>query len=106
MSRFSLEPKCGLVRTVCLSLAIWLVSGAGPVSACSVCFGDPNSDLVQGARAGIIFLGVMVYGLLMMIGGVGAFWYLRAKKLGLLGDGIVQSQAETVPMGIPANPPQ
>ena len=34
-----------------LALAAW-----SPLSACSVCFGDPESDMVKGAMSGVWFM--------------------------------------------------
>ncbi len=64
-----------------LLMVSFLTVSASPIWACSVCFGDPNSSMVKGAKAGIIFLAIMIYGLLMGMGGVVAFWVYRAKKL-------------------------
>lgn len=50
-------------------------------SACPVCFGDPNSDMARGAKWGIIVLGIVIYGLLMGMVGVGVTWFVRARKL-------------------------
>ena len=47
-------------RLASMSLAILVCLGAllsaQPVLACSVCFGDPNSSMVQGAQAGVLVL--------------------------------------------------
>ncbi|MCC7290978.1 MAG: hypothetical protein IT449_02830 [Phycisphaerales bacterium] len=52
-----------------------------PAEACSVCFGNAQSPLVQGAAAGVIFLGVVVYAVLMGFGGMTLVCFLRARKL-------------------------
>lgn len=52
-----------------------------PARACSVCFGNAQSPLVQGAAAGVIFLGVVVYAVLMGFGGMTLVCFLRARKL-------------------------
>lgn len=49
--------------------------------ACSVCYGDPDSPMVKGAEAGVLFLAVVVYGVLMGMGGIGAIWFIRARRL-------------------------
>ena len=54
--------------------------GTTPVAACSVCFGDPNSDMAKGVTAGItVLLGVVVTVLLSIIG-VMLFWIRRARR--------------------------
>ena len=49
--------------------------------ACSVCFGDPNSPIVHGAKAGVaVLLGIVV----LVIGGivgVAFYWVRRARLL-------------------------
>ena len=49
--------------------------------ACSVCFGDPNSSLTQGAKAGIVFLLVIVGMVLGAIVGIALYWAHRARML-------------------------
>jgi len=51
--------------------------------ACSVCFGDPNSPMTHGAKAGVTvllgFVGVVLGGILA----VTVFWIRRARLLEL-----------------------
>jgi Na+/proline symporter len=60
-------------------LATFLV--AESASACSVCFGDPNSAMVKGAQAGVLVMlgvvGVMLAGLASLF----IFWMRRAANL-------------------------
>ena len=49
--------------------------------ACSVCAGDPESSMTQGAMRGVIALGVIVYGVLFGMGGVAITWFVRARRL-------------------------
>ena len=58
-----------------------LLSSHVSAHACPVCFGDPNSDMVRGAKWGVAVLGIIVYGLLMGMVGVGVTWFVRARKL-------------------------
>jgi hypothetical protein len=67
---------------VCLTLLI--VTGAVFVQdiwACSVCFGDPNSPMTHGAKAGVVvLLGVVV----VVLGGILSvtfYWIRRARLL-------------------------
>ncbi len=54
---------------------------AEPVLACSVCYGDPNSAMHQGAQAGVLVLlgvvGVVLTGLATLL----IFWMRRAAQL-------------------------
>lgn len=47
--------------------------------ACTVCFGDPASDMVKGANAGILVLLGVVVTVLGAIGSVSLFWMRRAR---------------------------
>jgi hypothetical protein len=51
------------------------------ILACSVCFGDPSSELSQGAKAGVLLLlgtiGFVLAAIVFMI----AFWAKRARML-------------------------
>lgn len=49
--------------------------------ACAVCFGDPDSEMVHGAKAGVLFLAGLVYFVLMLFASVVVFWMVRARKL-------------------------
>ena len=72
-------------RLASLSLAILACLGvllsAQPALACSVCYGDPNSAMSQGAQAGVLVLlgviGVVLLGLASML----VFWMRRAANL-------------------------
>lgn len=66
----------------------WLGSGwicavlpSAPVGACAICFGDPNSSMAQGARAGILVLIGVVGFVLSWITGIAVFWMFRARAL-------------------------
>lgn len=51
------------------------------ILACGTCFGEPNSPMSQGARAGVLLLlGVIVF-VLAAIAGMAIFWSQRAKML-------------------------
>lgn len=50
--------------------------------ACSVCFGDPNSEMTKGLKAGIILLVFIIAGVLAGIASIGIAWARRAKALG------------------------
>ncbi len=72
-------------RLASMSVAILACLGAlvsaQPALACSVCSGDPNSAMTQGAQAGVLVLlavvGVVLTGLASLL----IFWMRRAAHL-------------------------
>ncbi len=64
---------------ILIGLAAFLT--AQPVLACSVCYGDPNSAMAQGAQAGVLVLlgvvGVVLTGLASLL----IVWMRRAANL-------------------------
>ncbi len=54
---------------------------AESVLACSVCYGDPNSAMTQGAQAGVLVLLGVVGVVLTGLGSLLLFWVRRAAKL-------------------------
>ncbi len=78
----SSEPRAPLRRLVLAALLATLLIGADYAVACPVCFGDPDSDMTQGAMWGILVLGIVIYGVLMGMVGIGVTWFIRARKLG------------------------
>jgi len=60
---------------------VLLLSGSRSLWACAVCFGDPNSPMVTGAKMGVAFLLGVVLLVLGAIVGVGFFWAHRARLL-------------------------
>ncbi len=49
--------------------------------ACPVCWGDPKSELVTGAKAGVAFLLVVIVSLLIGIAMIARSWAKRARAL-------------------------
>ena len=76
------EPRPRVWRLVLPALLTTLLLGADYAAACPVCFGDPDSNMAQGAMWGILVLGIVVYGVLMGMVGIGVTWFIRARKLG------------------------
>ena len=72
-------------RPVSISLTFLACLGvllsAAPALACSVCYGDPNSAMSQGAKAGVLVLlgviGVVLIGFASLL----IFWMRRAAQL-------------------------
>lgn len=70
-----------LTRTVALAAALILTTFSNPLYACAVCFGDPSSPLVQGAKYGVLVLAAFIYAVLFTMAGIAFVWYRRAKAL-------------------------
>ncbi len=73
-------PRTRVLRLVLPALLTTLLLDADYAVACPVCFGDPDSDMAQGAMWGILVLGIVIYGVLMGMVGVGVTWFIRARK--------------------------
>lgn len=73
-------PRPRARRFVAAAMLMALLGGAHDAVACPVCFGDPESDMTRGAIWGIVVLGIVVYGVLMGMVGIGVTWVLRARR--------------------------
>ncbi len=67
--------------TILAAGAVLLLADAA--SACSVCFGDPNSSMSKGAQAGVLVLLGVVATLLAGLASLIVFWARRAANLPL-----------------------
>lgn len=65
------------VVTLGLALALWVV--APPASACTVCFGNSDSPIVQGVEVSVLFMVGVTY--FLLVGGVVTFLLLRRRAL-------------------------
>ena len=65
--------------TILACLAVLL--SAAPALACSVCYGDPNSAMSQGAKAGVLVLLGVVGVVLTGVASLLIFWMRRAARL-------------------------
>ena len=63
---------------------------AQPALACSVCYGEPGSPMVQGIQAGVLVLLGVVVTVLTGLASLIIFWMRRASKLSAPPQGIVQ----------------
>ncbi len=83
-------------RQASMSLAILACLGvllsAQPALACSVCYGDPNSAMAQGAQAGVLVLLGVVGVVLTGFGSLLLFWIRRAAQLEA-----VEEASQTIP---------
>ncbi len=72
-------------RLASMSLAILACLGvllsSQSALACSVCYGDPNSAMTQGAQAGVLVLLGVVGVVLTGFGSLLLFWIRRAAQL-------------------------
>ena len=72
-------------RLASMSLAILACLGvllsSQPALACSVCYGDPNSAMTQGAQAGVLVLLGVVGVVLTGLGSLLLFWMRRAAQI-------------------------
>ena len=59
------------------------MSGVVPVVlvGCAICMGDPDSAMVEGAKAGVLVLAVIIVTMLGGITAVAMFWAKRARAL-------------------------
>ena len=69
----------GLSLAILIGLAALL--SAQPALACSVCAGDPNSALAQGAQAGMLVLLGVITVLLTGLASLLLYWVRRAAYL-------------------------
>jgi hypothetical protein len=61
---------------------------ADVASACSVCFGDPSSGMVKGAKAGVLMLAVLVYVVLIGMAGTAGLWIVRSRRIAIAQQGV------------------
>lgn len=66
-----------------LPLLAGLLARIDTANACAVCYGNPDSAMVQGAASGVLVLAGIIYTLLFGFVGVALFWTFRARKLRL-----------------------
>ena len=73
--------------TVAFALAVAAtLAWASPVSACAVCFGDPESPLTKGALMGVYVLVGVVGFVLLGIAATGVCWIQRGRRLARSGE--------------------
>jgi len=69
-----------MFNVVLLSASVLLVANADAL-ACAVCQGDPDSGMAKGAKAGVLLLALVTYGMLMGFVGIAACWIVRARRM-------------------------
>ena len=73
-----------LVTLACLAALLT----AQPGLACSVCYGDPNSAMTQGAQAGVLVLLGVIVTVLTAFASLLIFWMRRAAQLAALTEAV------------------
>lgn len=68
------------VTTLTLCSVLFLL-WATPAGACAVCYGDSDSQMVQGLEASVLFMVGVTY--FVILGGVATFVLLRRRARGL-----------------------
>ncbi len=73
--------RSSILRAFQLTWAWGIVlAGSNLAQACAVCFGDPDSDMVKGAKAGVWVMVGVVYSLLLTMVGIAVAWGLKARQ--------------------------
>jgi hypothetical protein len=67
-------------RTILWSAISSALISPAIASACSVCMGNRDSDLVKGAEAGVFLMVLITYTVLLSFAGMTAFWFVRSKR--------------------------
>ncbi len=70
----------GAVARAAMLLSAVLAMMPSVAHACSVCQGDPNSNLVKGAEAGVLFMVIVTYVLLLGMAALVASWFIRQNR--------------------------
>lgn len=92
-----------LRQSLWLATITLLAASAQPLSACATCFGGDDSGMVSGAKAGVIALAIVVYGVLFSIAGVTGFWVFKAHKLAALQQASLEDHYHEAPSSIAEN---
>jgi hypothetical protein len=78
-------------RWAVISACLLVARGsAAEVVACSVCQGNPDSDLSKGAQAGVLFMVIVTYAVLLSFAGLAALWFVRVRRIRLQGQSAAQ----------------
>ena len=70
-----------VLRSLAILACVGALLSAEPMLACSVCYGDPDSAMHQGAQAGVLVLLGVVAVVLTGLASVLLFWVRRAGRL-------------------------
>ena len=73
-------------RPLVVLVGLILALAADAARACSICYGDPDSDMGRGAVWGVAFLGAVVTVVLLAMATTVTCWIVKARRLGRLTD--------------------
>ena len=86
-------------QSLSLLAGLGVLLSASPALACSVCYGDPNSTMTLGAKAGVLVLLGVVGVVLTAIASLLIFWMRRAAQIKAVEEaGHAVSSASRVPL--------
>lgn len=66
---------------IAIALFVAMLLAADAASACSVCQGDPDSNMVKAAQGGVVVMVVITYSVLMLFGTLAAVCFVRYRRL-------------------------
>lgn len=69
-----------MTRMIAGLAVFFVMAGSKVAMACSVCQGDPNNKLTQGAQAGVLMMAIMTYVLLLGMAALVASWFIRQNR--------------------------
>ena len=76
-----MSPNRLVLRSLAILACVGALLSAEPMLACSVCYGDPDSAMHQGAQAGVLVLLGVVAVVLTGLASLLLFWVRRAAHL-------------------------
>ncbi|MCH7812904.1 MAG: hypothetical protein IID40_02670 [Planctomycetes bacterium] len=79
-------PPTRRFRPLVVLVGLILAMVADSAWACSICYGDPDSDMGRGAVWGVAFLATVVAVVLLGMATTAACWIVKARRLGRLTD--------------------
>lgn len=82
MSRWGIAVSSAKARCLyAVAVFVAAVAAAGDSWACSVCYGDPNSPMVQGMKAGIFVLLGCIGAVLLGFASLFIYWIYRSRHI-------------------------
>ena len=63
------------------ALMVGWLSFSPVAAACSVCFGNQEDPMVQGAANGVLFMVGVTYAMLLGMGAFVATWFVRSRRI-------------------------
>lgn len=74
--------RCWSTGLAAAAASALYLAAAPAAQACSVCFSaNPDDRMVQGAASGILLMVAVTYGTLLILGAVGAVWFVRMRRI-------------------------